>query len=69
MQNVGNGSTTKTILEFLKAEGPATLYSNVVAFRYVRELAFNHSIGIDKLVNKNFKSVDADIPLVAWRYN
>ncbi|MET3209677.1 UNVERIFIED_CONTAM: hypothetical protein ABIC26_002624 [Paenibacillus sp. PvR008] len=30
MQNVGNGSTTKTILEFLNAEGPATLYSNVV---------------------------------------
>lgn len=69
MQNVGNGSITKTILEFLKADGEATLYTTEVDAKYVRELAYKNNIPLTSLRNKHFKSVTVDFPLVAWRYN
>lgn len=69
MQNAGNGSVTKTVLEFLKAKGDATLYTNEVDQKFVIKVALENNISIADMVNKRIKSIDVDCPLVAWRFN
>ncbi|WP_339304307.1 hypothetical protein NST33_17840 [Paenibacillus sp. FSL L8-0435] len=69
MQNVGNGSVTKTVLEFLRAKGNATLYTNEVDQKFVIKVALENNISIVDMVNKNIKNIDVDYPLVAWRFN
>nr|WP_145401673.1 hypothetical protein [Paenibacillus xylanexedens] len=69
MQNAGNGSVTKTVLEFLKAKGDATLYTNEVDQKFVVKVALENNISISDIANKRIKNLNVDYPLVAWRFN
>ncbi|WP_440110047.1 hypothetical protein [Paenibacillus sp. QZ-Y1] len=69
MQNAGNGSVTKTVLEFLKAKGEATLYTNEVDKNFVIKVAIENNISLNNMSNKRIKNLDVNYPMVAWRFN